>query len=112
MPHLVINTFRMRPGVPAERFEEFSSRIDQPTLAAHKDLVTRFDVHRVLSASEGAPVDADIVEIMEVSDWAQWVAVRDNDPSLLPVITGFDELVDPDSVRSSHIVLVPKGPRS
>jgi hypothetical protein len=109
MSHLVINTFRMRPGVSPERFEEFSSRIDQPTLSTHAELITRFDVHRVMSSTEGVPVDADIVEIMEVSDWEQWVAVRDGDPSLLPVTTGFDELVDPDSVRSSHIVLVPKG---
>lgn len=108
MSHLVVNTFRMRPGVPLERFEEFSRRIDQPVLAAYEDLVTRFDVHRVTESTEGVPVDADIVEIMEVSDWARWVAVRDNDPSLLPVTAGFDELVDPDSVRSSHIVLVPK----
>lgn len=66
-------------------------------------------MHRVVTATEGTPVEADIVEIMEVSDWGQWVAVRDNDPSLLPVTTGFDELIDPDSVRSSHIVVVPKG---
>ncbi len=108
-PSLVINMFRTRPGVAPELFAEFSARVDQPTLYTHRDVVTRFDVHRVLGATESSPLDVDIVEIMEVSDWARWVEVRDHDPSLLPVTSRFDELVDPLSVRSSLVVPVLRG---
>lgn len=102
-PTLVVNMFRMRPGVPPSRFAEFSARVDQPLCLAHTDVVRRFDAYRVGGAA-GAALDADIVEVMEVSDWNTWVRVRDNDPSLRPVMSGFDDLVAPSSVRSSFVV--------
>jgi hypothetical protein len=57
-------------------------------------------------------LDADVVEVMEVSDWSAWVQLRDHHPSLVPVLAGFDELVDPTSVRSSFVTPVPRGQRS
>lgn len=112
MSHLVINTFRMRNGITSDQFAVFSASIDQPTLLSHRDLVTRFDVHQVQHPTEGSPLGVDIVEIMEVSDWARWVEVRDQHPSLNPVTAGFDELVDLDSVRSSFVVPVLRGHHS
>lgn len=106
---LVINMFRMRPGVSSERFAEFSARLDQPTLHRHRNVVTRFDVYRVLGATEASPLGVDIVEIMAVTEWAQWARVRDRDASMSPVTSGFDELVDPLSVRSSLVVPVLRG---
>ena len=101
-PVLVVNTFTLRPGVPPSRFAEFSATVDQPRCLAHADVVLRFDAYVVGSpTAEGVP--ADIVEVMEVSNWAAWVELRDNHPSLEPVLRGFDELVDPSSVRSSFI---------
>ncbi|SEB57543.1 hypothetical protein [Streptomyces melanosporofaciens] len=100
---LVVNMFRMRPGISPGRFAEFSATIDQPLCLAHPDVVRRFDAYRVGGAA-AAELGADIVEVMEVSDWETWVRVRDNDPSLRPVMSGFDELVDPTSVRSSFVV--------
>ncbi len=109
MSHLVINTFRMGPGISSNQFANFSARVDQPTLLAHSDLVKRFNVHQVQHPTEGSPLGVDIVEIMEVSDWSRWVEVRDQHPSLKPVISGFDDLVDLDSVRSSFVVPVLRG---
>lgn len=108
-PSLAVNMFRMRPGVDPQRFAEFSSRIDQPTVLAHPFGVSRFEAYRVLADTEGSPLGVDIVEIMQVSDWSTWVEVRDHEPSLLPVTTGFDELVELGSVRSSFVVPILKG---
>lgn len=100
---LVVNMFRMRPGIAPARFAEFSATVDQPLCLSHGDVVTRFDAYRV-GGPTGRAVGADIVEVMEVSDWNAWVQVRDHHPSLRPVMSGFDELVDPVSVRSSFVV--------
>lgn len=100
---IAINMFRMREGVSPTRFAEFSAEIDQPTCLAHRDVVRRFDAYRVLRPLEGEP-GADIVEVMEVSDWQEWVRVRDHDPSMTAVMTGFDELVEARSVRSALVV--------
>ncbi|CDR17538.1 hypothetical protein [Streptomyces iranensis] len=105
---LVVNMFRMRPGIPPDRFAEFSATVDQPLCLAHSDIVTRFDAFRVAGPT-GEAVGADIVEVMELSDWNAWVRVRDHHPSLRPVMSGFDELVDPASVRSSFVVPILRG---
>jgi hypothetical protein len=105
---IAVNMFRMRSGIPSTRFAEFSAELDQPLVLAHSDVVTRFDAYRVIGNS-GTPLGVDVVEVMEVSDWESWVEVRDNDPSLIPVMSGFDELVDPASVRSSLVVPILRG---
>ncbi|WP_432180706.1 hypothetical protein [Streptomyces sp. NBC_00063] len=107
-PALVVNMFRMRPGIDPAWFAEFSARIDQPLCLSHTDVVRRFDAYRVQGAA-GDPVGADIVEVMEVSDWNAWARLRDDHPSLRPVMSGFDRLVDPASVRSSFVVPILKG---
>jgi hypothetical protein len=106
---LAINMFSMRPGISPDRFADFSANLDQPTVLAHSEVVSRFDVFRVQAGQSGAPLGVDIVEIMEVSSWAAWEDVRDRDPSLVPVMTGFDQLVDPASVRSSLVVPILRG---
>lgn len=106
---LVVNTFRMRPGFASARFADFSTGLDQPAVLRHSDIVTRFEAFQVGDATEGSPLGVDIVEIMQVSDWAAWTAVRDSDPSLAPVMAGFDELVDPSSIRSSFVIPIRKG---
>ncbi|GAA2410544.1 hypothetical protein GCM10010191_19320 [Actinomadura vinacea] len=105
---LVVNMFRMRPGVSPDRFAEFSATVDQPLCLAHTDVVKRFEAFVVGGATAEA-LDADIVEVMEVTDWDAWVRVRDGDPSLRPVMAGFDELVELGSVRSSFVTPIPKG---
>lgn len=100
-PHrtvVAVNLFSMLPGVDPAEFERFSTEIDRPTCLAHGDIVLRFEVFRVKDAPDGAP--ADILEIMEVTDWADWEHLRDNHPTLKPVIEGFDALVDPATVRT------------
>ncbi|GAA2898137.1 hypothetical protein GCM10010472_65690 [Pseudonocardia halophobica] len=105
---LVVNMFRMRPGVDPAKFAEFSAAVDQPLVTAHAEVVTRFDAY-VVGGTTAEALDADIVEVLEVTDWDTWVRVRDNDPSLRPVMSGFDELVEPGSVRSNFVTPIPRG---
>ena len=86
-----INTFRLRPGVEVEEFERFSAELDRPTCLAF-DEVLGFEVY--LSD------DGTVVEVMTVTSWPQWETVRDNAPELAPVVTRFDELVEPGSVTT------------
>jgi len=94
---VAVNLFSMLPGVDPADFERFSTEVDRPTCLAH-DIVRRFEAFRVNDAPDGAP--ADILEVMEVTNWADWEQLRDNHPSMKPVIEGFDKLVDPASVRT------------
>jgi hypothetical protein len=92
-----INVFSMLPGVDPAEFERFSNTVDRPTCLAH-DVVRSFDAYRVTEAPD--PALADIVEVMHVADWAAWEQIRDNDPSMEPVMEGFNKLVDPATVRT------------
>ena len=71
------------------------------------EVVKRFDAYVVGGATAEA-LDADIVEVFEVTDWDTWVRIRDDDPSLRPVMSGFDDLVEPGSVRSSFVTPITK----
>jgi hypothetical protein len=93
-----INLFSTLPGVDPAEFEHFSTTVDRPTCLAHSDVVMGFDAFRVTTGPDDAP--ADILEVMHVADWAAWEQIRDNDPSMEPVMEGFNKLVDPASVRT------------
>lgn len=101
---VAVNLFSMLPGVDPADFERFSTEVDRPTCLAHHHIVRRFEAFRVNEAPDGAP--ADILEVMEVSDWAEWEQLRDTHASLKPVIDGFNELVDPATVRTyfTHVI--------
>jgi hypothetical protein len=104
-PVVAVNLFSMLPGVDPADFERFSTEVDRPTCLAHGAVVRRFDAYRVDEAPDGAP--ADILEVMEVTDWAAWEKLRDTHPTMKPVTDGFDELVDPATVRTYFTHLVP-----
>jgi hypothetical protein len=104
-PVIAVNLFSMLPGVDPADFERFSTEVDRPTCLAHDDVVRRFDAYRVNDAPDGAP--ADILEVMEVTDWAAWEKLRDTHPTMKPVTAGFDRLVDPDTVRTYFTHLIP-----
>jgi len=108
-PVVAVNLFSMLPGVDPAEFERFSTEVDRPTCLAHHHIVRRFDVFRVNNAPDGAP--ADILEVMEVTDWAEWEQLRDNHPSMKPVIEGFDRLVDPATVRTYFTHAISGEPR-
>ena len=97
-----VNFLSMLPGVDPAEFEQFSNTVDRPRCLAHTDLVQGFDAFRVVDQPEGSTVD--IVEVMRVADWPRWEQVRDNDPSIRPVMDGFNRLVDPSSVRTLFTV--------
>lgn len=101
MTVIAINLFSMLPGVDADEFERFSNELDRPTCLGFADVVTGFDAFRVLDHVDGAP--ADILEVMRVSDWAEWEQLRDNDPAFEPVLEGFNKLVDPATVRTYFV---------
>jgi hypothetical protein len=92
-----INLIKARPG-HAEGFARFSAELDQPTLLA-QDVVLGFDAYAVTRRDEGAP-SVDIVEVMHVRSWDEWVDVRDNSEELKPVTAAFTEHADPDAVRT------------
>ncbi len=98
---VAINLIPMRPGVPVERFERFSAEVDRPACIA-QDAVLAFDAYAVERRDPGAP-DVDIVELMHVRSWSEWVEARDNDPALAHVTAGFDELVDSSLVRTLFV---------
>lgn len=102
---VAVNLFSMLPGVDPADFERFSTEVDRPTCLAHHHIVRRFEAFRVNDAPDGAP--ADILEVMEVTDWAEWEQLRDNHPSMKPVIEGFDKLVDPATVRTYFTHAIP-----
>ena len=104
-PVIAVNLFSMLPGVDPADFERFSTEVDRPTCLAHDDVVRRFDAYRVNDAPDGAP--ADILEVMEVTDWAAWEKLRDTHPTMKPVTAGFDRLVDPATVRTYFTHLIP-----
>lgn len=89
-----VNLFKLRDGVTAEEFETFSRELDRPTCLALAP-VESFEVYFV---SDGSGVD--VVEVMGVTSWDEWVNERDNAVVMVPVVDRFTELVDTDSVRS------------
>jgi hypothetical protein len=98
---IAINLIPMRPGVDPARFADFSASVDQPTCTA-KDVVLSFNAYRV-SEHDATRLGADIVEVMRVRSWREWERVRDHDPDLEPVTTGFEELADPATVRTFFV---------
>jgi hypothetical protein len=104
---VAINLIPMRPGVDPQRFADFSATVDQPT-CLEKDVVLSFDAYRVAQA-DAAGLGADIVEVMHVRSWSEWEQVRDHDPDLKPVTQGFEELADPESVRTFFLTPVKAG---
>jgi hypothetical protein len=93
-----INLIPLRQGVELEDFARFSAEVDQPTLLA-QDVVLGFDAYAVTRRDEGAP-SVDIVEVMHVRSWSEWVEVRDNAAAIKPVGAGFEQRVDPSTVRT------------
>jgi hypothetical protein len=92
-----INLIPVRPG-HAEGFRRFSAELDQPTLLA-QDVVLGVDAYAVTRRDEGAP-SVDIVEVMHVTSWDEWVEVRDGSEALKPVTAAFEEHADPTAGRT------------
>ncbi|AKS33750.1 hypothetical protein [Mycolicibacterium goodii] len=91
-----INMFRLRPGVDAADFESFSAELDRPTCLQF-DVVLDFNVYLV---DDGDPAHPHVIEVMTVASWPEWEKVRDNASELRPVVSRFDELVEPGSVTT------------
>lgn len=92
-----INTFRLRPGVTAAEFEQFSLELDRPRCLAF-DVVLGFEVYLTNHADDTS--GPHVIEVMTVSSWPEWEQVRDSAPELKAVVSRFDELVEPGSVTT------------
>jgi hypothetical protein len=97
-PEVAVNLIPLRAGASLDEFSRFSSEVDQPTCLA-QDVVLGFDAFAVTRRDAGAP-SVDVVELMTVRSWAEWVDVRDNLPQMEKVTSGFEKLVDPATVRT------------
>ncbi len=62
-------------------------------------VVLGFDAYVVSRRDESAP-SVDVVEVMHVRSWNEWVEVRDGAEALKPVSARFEELIDPSTVRT------------
>ncbi len=97
-PEVAVNLIPLRDPAMLEDFKRFSNEVDRPICLA-QDVVLGFDAFAVTRRDEGAPA-VDIVEVMTVRNWDEWVDVRDNMPAMDEVMTGFDKLVDAATVRT------------
>jgi hypothetical protein len=95
---VAINLIPLRDGVPIDDFKRFSSEVDQPLCLA-QDVVLGFSAYAVTGRGPGAP-SVDIVEVMSLTSWDDWVDVRDNLEAMAEVTSGFERLVDPTTVRT------------
>jgi len=91
-----VNMFRLRPGVSAAEFEQFSVELDRPRCLAF-DVVLGFEVFLVDGSD---PAGIDVIEVMTVASWPEWEQIRDGAPELKPVLERFDQLVEPGSVST------------
>jgi hypothetical protein len=103
-----INLLPLKQGASIESFERFSAELDQPTCLA-QDVVEGFNAYAVTHRSPGAP-PFDIVEVMQVRSWEEWVEVRDGLDALKPVTEAFDELIEGEAVRTLFAHPIPVKP--
>lgn len=94
-----INRFTLQPGVTAQEFERFSREMDRPACLSFPQ-VQQFEVYVADGAQFDDPSRVEIIELMTVSSWPEWVAVRDGTPELVPVVNRFAELVDTSTVTT------------
>jgi hypothetical protein len=107
-PIVAINLIPLRSSASLDAFSRFSSELDQPTCLAQK-AVQAFSAFAVRRRDPGAPA-IDIVEVMQVSSWDEWVETRDALPEMASLTREFDKLVDAAAVRT--LFATPIHPRS
>jgi hypothetical protein len=95
---VAINLIPLRAGASVDAFARFSAEVDQPTCLT-QDVVEGFEAHAVQSRSDNAPA-IDIVELMTVRSWDEWVKIRDGLPEIAAVSRQFDALVDAAAVQT------------
>jgi hypothetical protein len=95
---VAINLIPLRRGASIDAFCRFSAERDQPTCLG-RDVVEGFDAFAVRSRSDNAPA-IDVVEVMRVRSWEEWVRTRDALPQMADLTREFDALVDAAAVRT------------
>jgi hypothetical protein len=105
---VAINLIPLRSGASVEAFARFSAERDQP-ICLGQDVVEAFDAFAVRSRSETAPA-IDIVEVMRVRSWEDWVRTRDRLPQMADLTREFDAHVDAAAVQT--LFATPIDPRA
>ena len=86
--------YKLREGVTRDEYRKWSLERDQPTLTACEG-ISRYTVFDV-GADDGEPA-YDIVEYVEVADWATWRKVTTTGP-MVPIGEDFQRLVETTTV--------------
>lgn len=94
-----VNLIPLRPGVSPDAFERFAVELDQPACLAH-DVVQSFETYTVTEPICGEQPSAQILEVMGLRSWSEWVEARDNDPALAEAGRDFTRLADPATVTT------------
>lgn len=100
----LICTYRLRPDVTLEQYSAYSREIDQ-RITSGESPVIRFEVYAVTETVDGEHF-CDIVEDIEVTDFAAWQAALDGDNMAYPVKVLFEHYIIPESlvtIRASRI---------
>jgi hypothetical protein len=107
-PVVAINLIPLRNRTTIDAFRSFSAERDQPVCLAQQ-AVQAFSAFAVRRRDIDAPA-IDIVEVMQVSSWDEWVKTRDGLPEMASLTSEFNELVDGAAVRT--LFAAPILPRS
>ncbi|ADB52854.1 hypothetical protein [Conexibacter woesei] len=94
-----INLISLRPGVPLDRFAQFSAEVDRPACLGN-DAVSSFDVYRVEGQPDGTAPSVQVAEVMGLHSWEAWQRALVEDPRLRVASAEFEQLVDPSTVTT------------
>ncbi|GAB3599636.1 hypothetical protein [Microbacterium tumbae] len=100
----IICTYRLRPDVTLEQYSAYSKEIDQ-RITNGETPVIRFEVYAVEETVDGEYF-CDIVEDIEVTDFAAWQEALAGENMSYPVKVLFERYIVPESLvtlRTSRI---------
>jgi hypothetical protein len=86
--------YRLRDGITAEEYREWSTNRDQPTLKGC-DGINDFQVFEV--GDPDGKTGYQVMEYVDVEDWPTWQTVTTTGP-MVPIGNDFQRLVDVDTV--------------
>lgn len=86
--------YKLRDGVSAEDYVEWSKTVDQ-VLTREQPAVRSFRVYAMSGSRAGTP-EYDVVEDIEVESWPAWLDCLAQ-PAMTPVVEGFRAMADRES---------------
>lgn len=90
----IFTTYKLKPGVPAEKFAEWSRTVDQPVCIA-KPVCQSMSVY-IVDGGNQKDLPA-VVEVVEATSFEEWEAAT-SAPDHAEIMEQWNELADADSV--------------